>query len=252
VLRHVLKHLRQRRLLTPYQNILARSNIQVEHPIVTALHTSLVLQGTWAESEALLSEASSAGLLDAYIQFCQPHSQWNRLHGVDADGDAPSKRGGHAMALDPDNGLIYLLGGWDGQKSLDDFWVYDVSAERWRVISHSTSIEKNGPIARSCHKMVYDTKSGCIYLLGRLGDGDILKPEDNQELLRRAGEVTDGSKSTPYCSEFFRYHTRGLDVGKWDLLSFDTAVSGRADITFFFTNDASASVAHHSFSTTKW
>ncbi|KAG1767395.1 Muskelin N-terminus-domain-containing protein [Suillus occidentalis] len=232
VLRHVLKHLRQRRLLTPYQNILARSNIQVEHPIVTALHKSLVLQGTWAESEALLSEASSAGLLDAYIQFCQPHSQWKRLHGVDADGDAPSKRGGHAMALDPDNGLIYLLGGWDGQKSLDDFWVYDVSAERWRVISHSTSIEKNGPIARSCHKMVYDTKSGCIYLLGRLGDGDILKPEDNQELLRRAGEVPDGSKSTPYCSEFFRYHTRGLDVGKWDLLSFDTACFGGPPLIF--------------------
>ncbi|KAG2073978.1 hypothetical protein BDR04DRAFT_1126925 [Suillus decipiens] len=232
VLRHVLKHLRQRRLLTPYQNILARSNIQVEHPIVTALHSSLVLQGNWTDSEALLSEASSAGLLDAYIQCCQPHSQWKRLHGVDADGDTPSKRGGHAMALDPENGLIYLLGGWDGQKSLDDFWVYDVSAERWRVISHSTSIEKNGPVARSCHKMVYDTKSGCIYLLGRLGDGDILKPEDHQELLRRAGEVPDGSRSTAYCSEFYRYHTRGLDVGKWDLLSFDTASSGGPPLIF--------------------
>jgi hypothetical protein len=32
----------------------------------------------------------------------------------------------------------------------------------------------------------------------------------------------------PYCSEFFRYHTRGLDAGKWDLLSFDTAVSVRS------------------------
>ncbi|KAG2135782.1 Muskelin N-terminus-domain-containing protein [Suillus clintonianus] len=232
VLRHVLKHLRQRRLLTPYQNILARSNIQVEHPIVTALHSSLVLQGNWTDSETRLLEASSAGLLDAYIQFCQPHSQWKRLHGVDADGDAPSKRGGHAMALDPENGLIYLLGGWDGQKSLDDFWVYDVTAERWRVISHSTSAEKNGPIARSCHKMVYDTKSGCIYLLGRLGDGDILKPEEHQELLRRAGEIPDGSRSTPYCSEFFRYHTRGLDVGKWDLLSFDTAASGGPPLIF--------------------
>jgi hypothetical protein len=232
VLRHVLKHLRQRRLLTPYQNILARSNIQVEHPVVTALHSSLVLQGTWTDSEALFSEASSAGLLDAYIQSCQPHSQWKRLHGVDADGDAPSKRGGHAMALDPENGLIYLLGGWDGQKSLDDFWVYDVSAERWRVISHSTSIEKNGPIPRSCHKMVYDTRSGCIYLLGRLGDGDILKPEDHQELLRRAGETPDGSRSTAYCSEFYRYHTRGLDVGKWDLLSFDTASFGGPPLIF--------------------
>lgn len=221
----MLKLLRQRRLLTPYQSILARSNIQVENPVVTALHSSLVLQGKWTDSEALLSEASSVGLLDDYIQFCQPHSQWRRLYGVDADGDAPSERGGHAMALDPENGLIYLLGGWDGQKSLDDFWVYDVSAERWRVISHSTSLEKNGPVARSCHKMVYDTKAGCIYLLGRHGDGDILKTDEHQELFRRAGETLDGSRSGAFCSEFFRYHTRGLDAGKWDLLSWDTAVS---------------------------
>jgi len=129
------------------------------------------------------------------------------------------------MALDPENGLIYLLGGWDGHKSLDDFWVYDLNAERWRVISYRTSNEKNGPAPRSCHKMVFDVKSGCIYLLGRLGDGDTLKTDENQELFRRAGETLDGSKSTPYCSEFYRYHTRGLDAGKWDLLSFDTAVS---------------------------
>ncbi|KAG0701286.1 Muskelin N-terminus-domain-containing protein [Suillus ampliporus] len=232
VLRHVLKHLRQRRMLTPYQNILARSNIQLEHPIVTDLHSSLVLQGNWTDSESLFSDASSAGLFDAYIQSCQPHSQWKRLHGVDADGDVPSKRGGHAMALDPENGRIYLLGGWDGQKSLDDFWVYDVNAERWRVISHSTSLEKNGPIARSCHKMVYDTKSGCIYLLGRLGDGDIPKPDEHQELLRRAGEIPDGSRPSAYCSEFYRYHTRGLDAGKWDLLFFDTASFGGPPLIF--------------------
>lgn len=251
----MLKLLRQRRLLTPYQNILARSNIQVEHPVVTALHSSLVLQGKWTDSEALLSEASSVGLLDAYIQFCQPHSQWRRLYGVDADGDVPSERGGHAMTLDPENGLIYLLGGWDGQKSLDDFWVYDVSAERWRVISHSTSLEKNGPVARSCHKMVYDTKSGCIYLLGRHGDGDMLKTDEHQELFRRAGETFDGSRSGAFCSEFYRYHTRGLDAGKWDLLSWDTAVSSGISSLHsctLFNRMPSVPVAHHSYLTTKW
>lgn len=74
--------------------------------------------------------------------------------------------------------------------------------------------------------MVFDTKSGCIYLLGRLGDGDVMpvRPED-EEALRRAGERVGPRESTAYCSEFYRYHTRGLDVGKWDLLSFDTAVS---------------------------
>ncbi|KAF8550620.1 galactose oxidase [Imleria badia] len=233
VLCQILKHLRERRLLTPYQSILARSQIQFEHPVVTSLHAALVLQGNWDEAEALLAHASSAGLFQSYLQSCQPHAQWRRLHGVDADGDAPSKRGGHAMCIDPDNGHIYLFGGWDGYKSLDDFWVYNIQTERWRVISHNTALEKNGPIARSCHKMVFDTKSGCIYLLGRLGDGDVMpvRPED-EEALRRAGERVGPRGSTAYCSEFYRYHTRGLDAGKWDLLSFDTATSGGPPLIF--------------------
>ncbi|KIJ07718.1 hypothetical protein PAXINDRAFT_89958, partial [Paxillus involutus ATCC 200175] len=233
VLRQILKHLRERRLLTPYRAVLSRSQIQLEHPIVTALHTSLVLQGNWTEAESLLTQASSAGLFHSYIQSCRPHAQWKRLHGVDADGDVPSRRGGHAMCLDPDNGHIYLFGGWDGSKSLGDFWVYDVTSERWRVISHSTSSEKNGPVARSCHKMVFDTKSGCIYLLGRLGDGDVVSRPEGEDALRRAGErVVGEGRSMPYCSEFFRYHTRGLDAGKWDLLSFDTAASGGPPLIF--------------------
>ncbi|KAH7889083.1 Muskelin N-terminus-domain-containing protein [Phlebopus sp. FC_14] len=233
VLRQVLKHLRERRLLTPYQTILSRSGIQLEHPIVTSLHTTLVLRGNWLEAEALLSKASDAGLFGDYLQSCQPHAQWKRLHGVDADGDAPTKRGGHAMCLDPDNGHIYLFGGWDGSKSLDDFWVYDIATERWRLISHSTAQEKNGPVARSCHKMVFDTKSGCIYLLGRLGDGDLLKPAD-EAALRQAGEQSGGEPSRPvvYCSEFYRYHTTGLDAGQWDLLSFDTASSNGPPLIF--------------------
>ncbi|KIK91363.1 hypothetical protein PAXRUDRAFT_830906 [Paxillus rubicundulus Ve08.2h10] len=235
VLRQILKHLRERCLLTPYRAVLSRSQIQLEHPIVTALHTSLVLKGNWTEAESLITRASSAGLFHSYIQSCRPHAQWKRLHGVDADGDAPSGRGGHAMCLDPDNGHIYLFGGWDGSKTLDDFWVYDVTSERWRIISHSTSAEKNGPVARSCHKMVFDTKSGCIYLLGRLGDGDVVSRPEGEDALRRAGErvgVVGEGRSTPYCSEFFRYHTRGLDADKWDLLSFDTAASGGPPLIF--------------------
>ena len=78
--------------------------------------------------------------------------------------------------------------------------------------------------------MVVDTKSRCVYLLKRLGDRDVMPvmpvmPED-REMLRRAGERVGSSRAmTAYCSEFYRYHTRGLDAGKWDLLSFDTAVS---------------------------
>ena len=54
---------------------------------------------------------------------------------------------------------------------------------------------------------------------------------------RSVGVGTPGTVGTPtqsqptsgtpqeYLSEFFRYRTRGLDKGKWELLDIDTAVS---------------------------
>lgn len=169
---------------------------------------------------------SSARLFDNYIRSCQPHACWTRLHGSDADGDAPGPRGGHAMALDASRGIIYLFGGWDGRKSLDDLWAYDIGAERWEMLCRTTVREKNGPSPRSCHKMVCDSKAGCLYVLGRLGD-DVGRPSsDGEEGQTQTGDGNgNGTQGGSFCSGFYRYHTRGLDAGKWDLLSFDTAVS---------------------------
>lgn len=154
------------------------------------------------------------------------------------------------MCMDEQNGLIYLFGGWDGLRSLDDFWVYDVRQDTWEMLSLATSREKNGPGPRACHKMVFDKKTGSIYLLGRLGDGDALEPAGTRgasgerssasesarptipgqsDSTARGGEPSRDRNVTPlpwssYCSEFYRYHTRGLDAGKWELLSFDTGV----------------------------
>jgi hypothetical protein len=230
VLLQILKHLRQRRLLTSYKSILSSTSIRLEHPLITQLYTTLVLHGDWSATESLLYKLSQTGLFDAYLNAGQPHAIWKRLNAVDADGDAPSKRGGHAMCIDQGKQVIYLFGGWDGQKSLDDFWQYDIQEEKWKVLSHSTSSEKNGPEPRSCHKMVFDAKTGCIYLLGRLGDKDGLRDNgvggaEGSEGRQSEEAAGDGNAPTPFCSEFHRYHTRGLDAGKWDLLSFDTAVS---------------------------
>lgn len=228
VLRHILKHLRKRRLLTPYSSILMRTRLELEHPLVSALHTSLVLQGDFSFAESIFPKMSSARLFDNYIRSCQPHACWTRLHGSDADGDAPGPRGGHAMALDASRGIIYLLGGWDGRKSLDDLWAYDIGTERWEMLCRTTEREKNGPSPRSCHKMVCDSKAGCLYVLGRLGDdvGRVPPSSDGgaEEGQTQTGDG-NGTQGGSFCSGFYRYHTRGLDAGKWDLLSFDTAVS---------------------------
>ena len=176
ILRHIMKHLRQRKFLGPFQSLLEQSGIQLEHPLVTSLHDALVIKGDFASSETLLESMATASLFSSSLQAEQPHAQWTQLHAVDADGDSPSARGGHAMCIDPEHGKIYLFGGWDGQKNLDDFWVYDIGSDAWQILSYATQREPHGPGPRSCHKMIFDTTTGCIYVFGRLDEansGDI-------------------------------------------------------------------------------
>ncbi|TFK44149.1 Muskelin N-terminus-domain-containing protein [Crucibulum laeve] len=244
-LKQILKHLRQRRLLSPFQSIISRTHLRLEHPLVTQLHENLVLRGNWTRAEELLSTFSDYELFNAHLTSCQPHAAWTRLHGTDADGDIPCARGGHAMCIDPINEMIYLFGGWDGEHSLDDFWMYSIKEDKWHMLSLSTSKENNAPGARSCHKMVFDTKTGSIYLLGRLNDSDgvtsaTATPRTGTAAIRQqraqsGPAATDDAvvnASKTYCSEFYRYHTKGVDKGKWDFLSFDTASSGGPSLVF--------------------
>lgn len=213
---------------------------------MTQLHEGIVLQGDWSKSEQLLQSLGSHGLFESYSLSSPAHSQWTRIHGTDADGDLPTARGGHAMCMDPVNEIIYIFGGWDGKKSLDDFWAYYVKEDKWKLLSPSTTVEQNAPGARSCHKMVFDSKTGSIYVLGRLNDTDGLRAPTRQSTLA----TVLGGQSTPQpntqtssagaaggssselveettrnlSSEFYRYHTRGMLAGKWDFLSIDTAV----------------------------
>ncbi|KAJ3515933.1 hypothetical protein NMY22_g14321 [Coprinellus aureogranulatus] len=265
VMRHILKHLRQRRLLSPFQSIIERADIRLENPLITRLHESLVLQGDWERAEQLLLSMSDAGLFTDYIHSSEPQAVWTRLMGTNADGDIPSPRGGHAMCMDPENQLIYLFGGWDGRKSLDDFWVYDIQKDKWKILSDSTAQDYNAPGPRSCHKMVFDVKTGNIYLLGRLNDDDVSVPSRTtststvtggqassqvnfnpatgmpyimaqsplrQQFTPAASPQIPSSATRTYCSEFYRYQTRGLDAGKWVFLSFDTASSGGPPLVF--------------------
>ncbi|KAJ6625829.1 Muskelin N-terminus-domain-containing protein [Mycena sp. CBHHK59/15] len=203
----------------PYNVILTRCGLQVEDPLVTELHESVVLQGNWSKAEETIQRMSQTDLFDEYRNSGQCHSVWRRLHGKDPNGDVPSRRGGHAMCIDHIGGTIYLFGGWNGQSSLDDFWAYDIKQEKWRVLSYHTSTDKDAPAARSCHKMVFDTKTGNIYVLGRLSDADAAR----LDMAKSAGEtVVPGPKVG---CEFYRYHTRGSEAGQWEFLSRDPQMS---------------------------
>ncbi|EKM48670.1 uncharacterized protein PHACADRAFT_108484, partial [Phanerochaete carnosa HHB-10118-sp] len=211
-----------------------------------------VINGDYTGCEALLASVASAGLFTTSLLSEQPHALWTRLNAVDPDGDAPSARSGHAMCIDHENGQIYLFGGWDGQKNLDDFWVFNVQAEAWKIISYATQRDVNGPGPRSCHKMVFDTATGDIYVFGRLDEGtsgDIGEiPATSVHSSGFDAPVTSpvsprqsppgplsSSRSSVWSSrgaQFYRYHTRGRDAGKWELFFRDTSVTGGPPLVF--------------------
>ncbi|KAI0268725.1 Muskelin N-terminus-domain-containing protein [Gloeopeniophorella convolvens] len=216
-LRHILKHLRSRRLMAPFKALTAGAGVQLEHPLVTRLYESLVADGDWAEAERVLQHAADAGLFDAFARTAPVHAAWARLRGASADGDTPRQRGGHAMCIDEAAGQIYLYGGWDGERSLDDFWMYAVADGAWRVVPQPPGAVWPG--RRSCHRMVFDPKMGRIYLLGSLGVSD---DELNDPVRARSS----GSAEPAQRADFYVYHTRGEYAGTWELLASNTETSG--------------------------
>ena len=193
-----------------------------------------MLQGDFDTAEALLPSLSSASLFRDSLLVAQPYASWTRLLAVDADGDAPIARGGHSMCIDTQNGVIYMFGGWDGQKNLDDFWSYDIKKDQWRCIQLATARQSNGPDPRSCHKMVLDNRTGAIYLLGKLEDSDSTEstrtntpeasPHANGSSQTTIQVTAESLRASAHIAEFYRYHTRGPDAGEWDLVTPDTTV----------------------------
>ncbi|KZV66904.1 hypothetical protein PENSPDRAFT_74325 [Peniophora sp. CONT] len=223
-LRHILKHLRTRGLLAPYKALLAASDVQLEHPLVTRLYESIVSHADWSAAEEVIRSSADSGLFDAYLQSSPPRAVWKRLQNSDFGGPHPCRRGGHAMCIDEEAGIIYLFGGFDGQRSLDDFWSYSIADDSWELISEHASLGP-GPSARSCHRMIFDSRTGCIYVLGRLTDGD----GDADDGMGGAHTRESSADSTSFqdCpGDFWRYHTQGPIAGSWELLSDDTSDAG--------------------------
>ena len=227
-LRHILKHLRSRRLMGPFKALTASAGVQLEHPLVTRLYDSIVSDGDWAEAERVLQLTADAGLFDAFAREAPAHAVWTRLCGPSADGDTPHQRGGHAMCIDEAAGRIYLYGGWDGERSLDDFWVYGIADGQWRVVPRKNEEEGEEekavwPGRRSCHKMALDAETGRIYLLGSLGVSDDALRDSGAAHMRDPTVVEP--RALVQRADFYVYHTRGDDAGTWELLSANTEVA---------------------------
>ncbi len=113
------------------------------------------------------------------------------------------------MAMDSKGQRIFLFGGWDGQKDLADFWCYDIVNDAWNLLAEDTE-KVGGPSARSCHKMVFDSRQRQLFVLGYYVDVKV----DKRERLN---------------SDFFVYD---VDSGHWTMICDDTAALGGPNLLY--------------------
>ncbi|KAJ3265912.1 Muskelin 1, intracellular mediator containing kelch motif [Chytriomyces hyalinus] len=207
VIRLCMKHFRQRNYLDAFECLQKRTQLQLEDPLLTQLHDSLVMNGDFSVAEDIVQQAYTRDLYTEYVRECSYKPEWRRIkHEVT---ETPCMRGGHQMCMDSDAGLIYLFGGWDGQKDLNDFWSYNVVSKQWTCISLDTR-RMDGPGPRSCHKICFDTGTRSIYTMGRYVDPEN-RPNVNLD------------------NDFWRYD---IETARWSRISFNTQAEGGPELIY--------------------
>ncbi|XP_028414469.1 muskelin-like [Dendronephthya gigantea] len=212
-IRLCLKHLRQRNCTEAFDSLKKKTKVDLEHPILTDLHEQLVVNSNFDMSEKIIEKAAHDGLFSDYINTQDYKAKWSPITTavMDTNSEAcqPGMRGGHQMCIDTDRQIIYLLGGWDGNDDLADFWMFDIKGKSWRMISRDTE-QDGGPCARSCHKICLDHKRKLIFMLGRYLDSEV-------------------RNTISLKSDFFLYNIEG---GHWTLISEDTTAEGGPPLIF--------------------
>lgn len=171
-----------------------------EHSFLSALHDALVPAdrqlrnhpSSLQKAEEIVRNATLGGLFDHWARGEPPSLTCNQIHpSSQAPDQWPCPRGGHQMCIDSKRRKIWLFGGFDGYGDLADLWVYhlppldedklDLPSKQkmkmrggngeevktgWELVSSDVEAQ-NGPMSRSCHKMVLDEFTGDLYVLGR-------------------------------------------------------------------------------------
>ena len=162
--------------------------LPLEHPSITEIYHSFVLQGDIEMTERHLFHFHAV----QYRYFkavpgvfqCSP---WVRIEQALPNGHHlplssppflllnnawPSPRAGHQMVLDNSHRRIYLFGGFDGTQDLSDLWQYHLEEGLWTCLSQGHEAADGGPSPRSCHQMCMDVKRQRLYVIGRYIDGN--------------------------------------------------------------------------------
>jgi hypothetical protein len=84
-IRLCLKHFRQKNMMDVYATLKKKTSVQLEHPILTRLHQTLVLDGDFDAAESIIEEADNQhGVFQPYVQDARYLSTWQR---IDATND---------------------------------------------------------------------------------------------------------------------------------------------------------------------
>ena len=116
--------------------------------------------------------------------------------------------------------MLYLFGGWDGNRDLADFWAYDICQGKWRLLSLDTEAD-GGPSPRSCHKMVLDQNSRHIFILGRYLERGLRDRAQNIKVRIYCKIKQHLFKMfSTFQSDFYKYD---IIKNQWTLISEDTS-----------------------------
>ena len=105
--------------------------------------------------------------------------------GITSPLNVPGSRSSHSMALDAKMKKVYVFGGYGFAKlagsmgALNDLWEYDIVTARWVWVSGASAVNQPGtygqqgvaalgniPRARDSSDMVFDGRSGALYVFG--------------------------------------------------------------------------------------
>lgn len=115
-----------------------KTGIELEHPILSELHQCLVIEANFELAQQILKEAhEQRNLFKPYSENAKYTPSWQQ---IETSEDRPSARGGHQMCIDVEDEMIYILGGWDGKQDLSDFWCFDITRNRWHLLSLDTQL----------------------------------------------------------------------------------------------------------------
>jgi hypothetical protein len=256
-IRLCLKHFRQQNYMQAFEFLQQKAKIQLEDPLLSDLHHTLVRQGDHDKSEQIIVKAIEDGLFDSWMNLQQPVPKWtalilpddyfteelspaspspiedegNRNNNMEDETQSeaessttstpstsnaialpthPGCRGGHQMVMDSAHQVLYLFGGWDGNRDLADFWAFHIPSAKWRLLSLDAEAD-GGPSPRSCHKMVLDSSCRHIFILGRYLE---------RGLRDRAQNIK---------SDFYMYD---IETNKWTMITDDTSAMGGPMLIF--------------------